>query len=94
MKIIHCSDLHLDSVMETNLSAEKSRERGAESRRTFQRMVEFAKENSVEVILIAGDMFDTERVTARTLNFVLNTISKQHLLVVGIMIKMIFLAPI
>ena len=76
MKIIHCSDLHLDSAMETNLSAEKSRERGREMLRTFQRMIDFAKENGVQVVIIAGDMFDTKRVTSRTSQFTLNAISQ------------------
>ena len=75
MKFIHCSDLHLDSAMETNLSAEKARERSREMRRTFERMTAFAKENNVKAIIIAGDMFDTERVTSRTADFVLNTVS-------------------
>ncbi len=75
VKIIHCSDLHLDSAMETNLSAEKAKERSREMRRTFERMVAFAKENAVRAIIIAGDMFDTERVTMRTSDFVLGIIS-------------------
>ena len=74
MKIIHCSDLHLDSAMEANLSAEKARERNRETLRTFERMVTFAKENEVKIIIVAGDMFDTERVTSRTSDFVLNVI--------------------
>lgn len=74
MKIIHCSDLHLDSAMETNLSAEKAKERSRETLRTFERMVTFAKENEVKIIIVAGDMFDTERVTSRTSDFVLNVI--------------------
>ncbi len=76
VKIIHCSDLHLDSAMETNLSAEKSRERGREMLRTFQRMIDFAKENEVQAVIIAGDMFDTKRVTSRTAQFALNAISQ------------------
>ena len=74
VKIIHCSDLHLDSAMEPNLSNEKARERSREMRRTFERMVDFAKENGVRAVIIAGDMFDTERVTSRTADFVFNTI--------------------
>lgn len=60
--------------MEANLSAEKARERNREALRTFERMVTFAKENEVKIIIVAGDMFDTERVTSRTSDFVLNVI--------------------
>ena len=42
MKIIHCSDLHLDSKMETNLTKEKARERKNEILITFESMVEYA----------------------------------------------------
>ena len=43
MKIIHCSDLHLDSKMETNLDKERARERKNEILLTFERMVQYAK---------------------------------------------------
>ena len=38
MKLIHCSDLHLDSRMESNLSAAQARERNAEICATFARL--------------------------------------------------------
>ena len=58
MKMIHCADLHLDSKMESNLSAEKARERREELLQTFERMVEAAEAGRVRAILIAGDLFD------------------------------------
>lgn len=74
MKIIHCSDVHLDSPMESNLSPEKARERGAEICATFGRMVRYAAEHQVDAALIAGDLFDTKRVSAQTLDYVLERI--------------------
>ena len=74
MKLIHCADVHLDSPMETNLSADKARERKVEIRSTFARLVRVAAEEGVEAILIAGDLFDTERTTVQTAGFVLDTI--------------------
>ncbi|MCH5333215.1 MAG: DNA repair exonuclease [Agathobacter sp.] len=70
MKIIHCADLHLDSKMTTNLSREQARERKKEILRTFTRMVDYAVENEVRVILIAGDLFDTRAVSAMARNVV------------------------
>lgn len=58
MKIIHTADLHLDSKMESNLSAEAAGTRRIELLDTFSRLVEFADTGGVRVILIAGDMFD------------------------------------
>ncbi|SFA83438.1 DNA repair exonuclease SbcCD nuclease subunit [Acetitomaculum ruminis DSM 5522] len=58
MKIIHCSDLHLDSRMETNLSREQAVERKKEFFLAFEKMIFYAKVNEVKVIIIAGDFFD------------------------------------
>ena len=60
MKLIHCADLHFDSKLNANLSQESAKERRAELLDTFVRMVAYAKENAVEAILIAGDLFDTK----------------------------------
>lgn len=62
MKLIHCSDLHLDSKMESNLTRELAKERKRELILTFERMVDYAVEQGVQIILIAGDLFDTTRI--------------------------------
>ena len=63
MKIIHCADLHLDSKMTSNLSKEQAKERKMEILRTYSRMIEYAKNNDVKAIIIAGDLFDTRNVS-------------------------------
>lgn len=63
MKIIHTADLHLFSAMTANLSFDKAKIRNRELFETFERMVDFAKENGVGAFLIAGDMFDSVIVT-------------------------------
>ncbi len=80
MKLIHCADIHLDSPMETNLSADKARERKLEIRSTFSRMVRTAAEEGVEAILIAGDLFDGARVTKSTENYVLDLIASHPMI--------------
>ena len=57
MKLIHCSDLHLDSPMETHLSEAQARERNREILATFSRMVSYAQEQEVQAVLIAGDVY-------------------------------------
>ena len=74
MKIIHCSDLHLDSKMKSNLKDNRSKERRDEILRTYQNMVEYAKKNDVKIILIAGDMFDSKNITRKARNVVLDSI--------------------
>ena len=74
MRLIHCSDLHLDSKMEANLTPRQAKERSGEICAAFARMVCWAQENEVSAILLAGDLFDTRRVSAKTADFVLNTV--------------------
>ncbi len=76
MRFIHCSDLHLDSKLETNLSPARARQRNNELCRTFERMVTYAKEQNVRAILIAGDLFDAHRTKHTTVQFILQTISQ------------------
>lgn len=74
MKIIHCADLHLDSKMTSHLSGEQAKERKNEILRTFVHMVDYAEANEVEVILIAGDLFDTRNISATVRNAVRDAI--------------------
>lgn len=74
MKIIHCSDLHLDSKMNSNLNKEKQKERRNEILITFQKMVQYAKEMGVKVILIAGDLFDKNKISVKAKNIVKDAI--------------------
>ena len=80
MKLIHCADIHLDSPMETNLSADKARERKLEIRSTFARLVRTAADEGVEAVLIAGDLFDGARVTKSTENYVLDLIASHPMI--------------
>ena len=68
MKIIHCADLHLDSRMESNLPPGQARERREEIFGTFASLVEYAKNNGVRAVIIAGDMFDTKNSHTRIKN--------------------------
>lgn len=70
MKLIHCADLHLDSPMEANLPPLQARERKNEILATFAKLVRLAAENGVSAILIAGDLFDSDRATAKTVKYV------------------------
>lgn len=74
MKIIHCSDLHLDSKMQSNLSKEQAKERRNEILITFQKMLKYAKEIGVKVILIAGDLFDKNKISVKAKNIVKDAI--------------------
>lgn len=75
MKIIHCSDLHLDSKMEANLDKEKARQRKNEILLSFENMIDFANENEVKIIIIAGDLFDKNKVSVKAKNLVRDVIT-------------------
>ena len=68
MKIIHCADLHLDAGMTANLPKEKASERKNELLTTFNRMIDYAVEEKVDALIIAGDLFDTNRISALAKN--------------------------
>ncbi|MGN0169842.1 MAG: exonuclease SbcCD subunit D [Lachnospiraceae bacterium] len=74
MKIIHCADIHLDSAMKKNLSKEQSLQRRSEILLTFESMIDYARENDVRAVLIAGDLFDTNVVSRKTGSIILNQI--------------------
>ena len=58
-KLLHIADLHLDSPFTgmTLASAETMRE---QQRAVFTKMMDYANENKVDLVLIAGDLFDTK----------------------------------
>ena len=64
MKIIHTSDLHLDSRIDS-LPSEKSKIRRDEILHTFEKLCEYVESEHIEVVIIAGDAFDTARVSKK-----------------------------
>lgn len=74
MKIIHCADLHLDSPLSANMNREQAGIRNAEILQSFVRLTQYAREQRIDAVLIAGDLFDGERVTSATVGDVLDAI--------------------
>lgn len=60
MKIIHTADIHLGAKMDSVFPKEVSDRRKEELRNTFRRMVEYARKNEVGVIMLCGDIFDSD----------------------------------
>ena len=63
MKILHTADLHIDSPLTSHLSPDKVRERRAELFSTLSAMVESAAQSGIRIIIIAGDLFDSDKIT-------------------------------
>ncbi|HEY8423403.1 MAG TPA: DNA repair exonuclease [Clostridia bacterium] len=72
MRIIHCSDIHLDSKLE----GVNSKERNNELLNTFNKMVDYAAANDVRAIIIAGDLFDSQTVSSKTQKFIKDLINQ------------------
>lgn len=60
MKIIHTADIHLGSKLQSRFPKSVSDMRKEEVRSTFKRMVEYALSSGVSVILLSGDVFDSD----------------------------------
>ncbi len=73
MKIIHCADVHLGAKID-GFPKEISENRKREVRNTFLRMVDYAKQKGVAVILLAGDLFDREKPFKKDSDFFYNVV--------------------
>ncbi len=66
IKILHTGDVHLDSAF-AGLDTRHAEIRRNELRAAFTSMMTYACANNVDLILIAGDLFDGDLVTRETL---------------------------
>lgn len=75
IKIIHAADLHFDTPFQ-DVSKEQSNINREELKEVFLNIINFAKENSVDILLLAGDIFDNFTVSRQTLHFLENCFDK------------------
>lgn len=76
MKIIHCADIHLGSKITAYLPKNKSDQRKAEVLNSFVSMCDYAAENDIRVVIIAGDLFDSNHCAEKTKKIVLSKIAE------------------
>ena len=76
MKILHTSDLHLASPLTARLTGEKLRTRRGELSLVLERTAEEAIYRGASVMIIAGDLFDTERISNKDRERIFNTVNK------------------
>lgn len=75
MKFIHTSDIHLASPLSTRLPATKVTERVRELTGTLARMAKEAEHIGADGIIIAGDLFDSDKITRKQLDSALAVIA-------------------
>lgn len=75
MRIIHAADFHLDSPFD-GLSPEQAVERRAEQRQILERLAELARSSHADVVLLAGDLLDGDRVYYETVEALARTLGQ------------------
>jgi len=76
VKIIHVSDLHIDSKMETNFSPLIAKQRNNEILVTFENLIELMQEDNYDIMIIAGDMFDTKKISSKAFTYIIDLFAK------------------
>lgn len=76
MKFIHTSDIHLASKLTTRLPSSKVAARRRELTQGFMRMCSEAMNLGARAIVIAGDLFDSEKISRREIDQLLAIIER------------------
>ena len=75
MKILHTSDIHIGSPMTARLPSSKIRERRRELLSNFTDLITAAKRAQAGALIIAGDLFDSEKITKKARDTVIDAIA-------------------
>ncbi len=70
LKFMHCADLHLDSPL-SRLELSKAEVRRNEIRAAFTSLTLYARMNGISLLLISGDMLDSDYLSRDTLALIL-----------------------
>lgn len=69
IRIIHTADVHLDASFSGQLGAEKGKLKREAIRGAFRRIVDDCLSWPADIFIIAGDLFEDDRVSADTIGF-------------------------
>jgi len=75
LKVLHTGDLHLDTAF-ASLDERQAQIRKNELRAAFTSMMTYARMNGMDVILMAGDIFDNRFVTRETVQLMVREFEK------------------
>ncbi|HHT62574.1 MAG: metallophosphoesterase family protein [Bacillota bacterium] len=70
VKILHCADFHFDTPFR-ELSGTIAERRKEDLRETFGRVVNIAKKERVDIMLLCGDLFDNQKVSPMTIDYLI-----------------------
>jgi len=74
IKILHCADLHIGAA-ESSLGALRDNRR-AETLITFEKIINLARDNDVDILLIAGDLFNSNNIESTFLDSVFQCLTQ------------------
>ena len=78
-RFVHTSDIHLDTSFSGSGFPSRLGDRKREAiRGTFRRIINDARQQDVDLMLIAGDLFELERVTPDTVEFIRQQLEGLH----------------
>ena len=73
MKFVHIADMHFDTPFTSlNSRADLGEKRRLEQRSAFRKLIEYIKENDIEYLFIAGDLYEHEYVKKSTIEYISN----------------------
>lgn len=77
MKFIHMADMHFDSPFTVlNTRNNLGEKRRLEQREVFKRIIEYIKENNIEYLFIAGDLYEHQYIRETTIQYI-NSLFKE-----------------
>ena len=74
IKILHAADFHLDSAF-AGLSGEQAKLRRRESRQLLERLSNYVNQNDVQIVLLAGDLFDSATTYRETVEVLIDALA-------------------
>ena len=74
MKIIHAADIHLGSKIDKSITKNISEDLKMAIRSSFNNMIEYANRNNINVILLSGDVFDSDTPTVKDKKFFFDSV--------------------
>ena len=77
MKFIHMADMHFDGPFTVLNNRNKLGEkRRLEQREAFKKVIDYIKENNIEYLFIAGDLYENEYIRKTTIEYINNLFKK------------------
>lgn len=85
IKIVHTGDLHFDTPFR-DVGEKQSKKNKEELKEVFSKVIHFCKNESVDILLLAGDIFDNFTLNRETLHFIESSLGQ-------IMNTRVFISP-